>query len=120
MNKLDNVKGTLWQEERYDRYMRSDADLQEKFHYVCRNPWAAGLVQENEPWPWLWTPEIEAWKPYVPMSVRKGGTGDSPVPVGDSPTGREGTSSSQSDAGLQKDVPSHSAGLVAQRHGQVP
>ena len=45
VNKLDKVKGTLWQQERYDRYMRSDLDLQEKFHYVCRNPWAAGLVK---------------------------------------------------------------------------
>ena len=89
VNKLDKVKGTLWQQERYDRYMRSDLDLQEKFHYVCRNPWAAGLVNESEPWPWLWTPEIEAWQPYVPLNARTGpgGTGDSPVPVGDPPTG---------------------------------
>ncbi len=70
INKLDNLKGVLWQDERFDRYMRSDADLQEKFHYLCRNPWAAGLVQETEPWPWLWT----------------GGTGDPPVAVGNLPT----------------------------------
>ncbi len=119
VNKLDNCKGTLWQEERYDRYMRSDRDLQEKFHYVCRNPWAAGLVQENEPWPWLWTPDIEAWKPYVPLSAREGSTGDSPVPVGDSPTGREGKPTLQSSAGSQSVTPLPSAGLVAQRHGQV-
>jgi alanyl-tRNA synthetase/REP element-mobilizing transposase RayT len=126
VNKLDNVKGTLWQEERYDRYMRSDADLQEKFHYVCRNPWAAGLVKEDEPWPWLWTQDIEAWKPYVPLSVRKGdpnerqgSTGDSPVPPGYQPGGTETTSNPREDAGLQLDTPSHSAGLVAQRDGQV-
>ena len=73
INKLDNLKGALWQEERYDRYMRSDADLQEKFHYLCRNPWAAGLVQESEHWPWLWTPDIA------------GGTGDPPVAAGNLP-----------------------------------
>jgi alanyl-tRNA synthetase len=33
--------------------------LEEKFHYVSRNPWDAGLVQPNEPWPWVWTPEYE-------------------------------------------------------------
>jgi alanyl-tRNA synthetase/REP element-mobilizing transposase RayT len=124
VNKLDNVKGTLWQEERYDRYMRSDADLQEKFYYVCRNPWAAGLVQEDESWPWLWTPEIEAWKPYVSLSKRSGSTGlgstgNLPVPSGYRPDGTGKTIVSQSDVGLQKDAPSHSAGLVAQRHGQV-
>jgi alanyl-tRNA synthetase/REP element-mobilizing transposase RayT len=119
VNKLDNVKGTLWQEERYDRYMRSDADLQEKFQYVCRNPWAAGLVQEHEPWPWLWTPEIEAWKPYVSLSKRSGSTGDSPVPSGYQPDGTGKTTIVQTNAALQNDAPSHSAGLVAPRHGQV-
>jgi alanyl-tRNA synthetase/REP element-mobilizing transposase RayT len=126
VNKLDNVKGSLWQEERYDRYMRSDADLREKFQYVCGNPWAAGLVRDNEPWPWLWTPEIEAWKPYVPLAARKGGigdgkgsTGDSPVRVGDPPPRMGEVHDSESNAGLQASAPSHSAGLVAQRHGQV-
>jgi len=125
VNKLDHVKGTLWQEERYDRYMRSDVDLQEKFQYVCRNPWAAGLVPESEPWPWLWIPEIEAWKPYVGLSERKSGTGengstgDSPVPVGDPPTGMGKTSLVQTSPDSAIDVASHSAGPVAQRHGQV-
>jgi len=59
------------------------------------NPWTAGLVSESEPWPWLWTPEIEAWQPYVPLGQRRGdrgeaytlgSTGDSPVAVGDPPT----------------------------------
>jgi alanine--tRNA ligase len=119
VNKIDNVKGTLWQEERYDRYMRSDADLQEKFQYVCRNPWAAGLIQETEPWPWLWTPEIEASTPYVPLSARNGSTGNLPVPPGDSPGGTIEAQLLQSTPALGKDAPSHSVGLVAQRHGQV-
>ncbi len=48
-----------------------------------------------------------------------GSTGDSPVPVGGAPTETGKTSASPSGAGLQKDAPSHSAGLVAQRDGQV-
>ena len=124
VNKLDNVKGTLWQEERFDRYMRSDADLQEKFHYVCRNPWAAGVVNESEPWPWLWTTEIEAWQPYVPLTARSsrggtGSTGDSPVPPGDPPGGTGRASPLQSAPGTPQVASPHSAGLVAQRHGPV-
>jgi alanyl-tRNA synthetase/REP element-mobilizing transposase RayT len=119
INKIDGVTGTLWLEERYDRYMRGDSDLLEKFHYVCRNPWAEGLVQESEPWPWLWTPDIEALSPYVPLSERKGSTGDSPVPVGDSPTGMAGTRASQPHAGLPTDASGRSAGLVARRDGPV-
>ncbi|MHB8519643.1 MAG: alanine--tRNA ligase-related protein [Limisphaerales bacterium] len=119
VNKVDHVKGTLWQEERYDRYMRSDLDLQEKFQYICQNPWAAGLVRESEPWPWLWTPDIEACQPYRSLAERKGGTGDPPVPVGDPPTGMGVASSLQAGADQPGDAPSGSAGLVAQRDGQV-
>ena len=60
VNKLDNVKGTLWQEERYDRYMRSDRDLQEKFHYMLRHPWDSGVAKQNEDYPWIWTQHDEA------------------------------------------------------------
>ncbi|HXT41627.1 MAG TPA: alanine--tRNA ligase-related protein [Candidatus Angelobacter sp.] len=89
-NKMEGKTGPLWQEERYDRYMRSNADLQEKFHYLCRNPWEAGLVQENEPWPWLWTPDIEASKPYVPLVQREGRKSDPSVADDDIPTGTAG------------------------------
>jgi len=65
INRAEKTSGHVWQEERYDRYVRSDRDLEEKFHYVCRNPWAAALVDETQAWPWLWTEEIEAARPYV-------------------------------------------------------
>ena len=126
VNKLENVTGTLWQEERYDRYVRSDRDLEEKFHYLCRNPWTAGLASENEAWPWLWTPGVEAeGTPAAPgtrgngMTDLAGGTGDPPVPVGDPPTGTETRQPSPSDAPPPRDAPSHSAGLVARRDGPV-
>jgi alanyl-tRNA synthetase len=48
-----------------------------------------------------------------------GSTGDSPVPLGDPPSGTGRTPLSQSDAGPGKDAPPFSAGLVAQRHGPV-
>ena len=70
VNKLENVSGILWQDERFDRYIRSDADLQEKFRYVCGNPWAAHIVDEQTPYRWLWTQDIEIARPYVaPVSL---------------------------------------------------
>src|SRR5437773_2201604 len=48
-----------------------------------------------------------------------GSTGDSPVPVGDPPTGTNEASLSQTGVGLQNDTASGSAGQVAQRNGQV-
>jgi threonyl-tRNA synthetase len=37
--------------------IRSDSDLEEKFHYICRNPWESGVAKQDEDYPWLWTPE---------------------------------------------------------------
>ncbi len=34
--------GGVWERERFDRYIRSDRDLEEKFHYILRNPWEFG------------------------------------------------------------------------------
>jgi alanyl-tRNA synthetase/REP element-mobilizing transposase RayT len=66
INTLEGKTGPVWQEERFDRYVRSDADLAEKFRYVCGNPWASGVVGERDPYRWLWTEDIEATAPYVP------------------------------------------------------
>jgi alanyl-tRNA synthetase/REP element-mobilizing transposase RayT len=66
INKLDTRTGAVWQDERFDRYIRSDADLQEKFRYVCANPWASGVVDQTQPYRWLWTQDIEAVQPYMP------------------------------------------------------
>jgi formate C-acetyltransferase len=57
INKRTQSHGSVWEKESCDRFMRSDADLEEKFHYVCRNPWASGVVPMTEPYPWLWAPD---------------------------------------------------------------
>ena len=59
INKLEGRTGSLWQDERYDRDVRSEADLEEKFGYICRNPWEAEIVPDGEDYPWLWYPERE-------------------------------------------------------------
>ena len=58
INKRAKASGKLWEKESFDRYMRSDSDLEEKFHYVIRNPWDAGIVQPDVAYPWVWTPDI--------------------------------------------------------------
>jgi D-serine deaminase-like pyridoxal phosphate-dependent protein/REP element-mobilizing transposase RayT len=91
INELEKTKGSLWEKESFDRFVRSDRDLEEKFHYICRNPWDSGVVQANEPYPWLWTADME---------LQSGSARGSRAPVGGSPTGmtaREGFERSDSD-----------------------
>lgn len=58
INKLRHTTGTIWEGESFDRYIRSERDLREKFEYICRNPWQTGIVSPDENYLWLWTPEI--------------------------------------------------------------
>jgi REP element-mobilizing transposase RayT len=55
INSLERARGPLWEEEVFDRYIRSESDLAEKFRYICRNPWDARIVGSAEDYPWLWT-----------------------------------------------------------------
>ncbi|HEY3897578.1 MAG TPA: alanine--tRNA ligase-related protein [Chthoniobacter sp.] len=56
INKSENTVGEqLWENEYHDRLMRSDAEVAEKFEYVCRNPWTAQVTGQNESYLWLWT-----------------------------------------------------------------
>jgi putative transposase len=59
INEVENKTRALWEKERFDRYIRSDRDLQEKFHYILRNPWHSGVAQQNEHYPWVWTQDDE-------------------------------------------------------------
>jgi RecG-like helicase/REP element-mobilizing transposase RayT len=59
LNKFQKASGPVWEKESFDRVIRSDRDLQEKFHYILRNPWDAGVAKQNEDYPWMWTPEDE-------------------------------------------------------------
>ncbi|MFM8765806.1 MAG: alanine--tRNA ligase-related protein, partial [Spartobacteria bacterium] len=61
INKAANVIGVhVWEEESFDRLIRGDADLQEKFEYICRNPWDAKIQLPDGTYPWLWTSEHDA------------------------------------------------------------
>jgi hypothetical protein len=57
INNTAGTQGPVWEKEAFDRFIRSERDLQEKFHYIARNPWNAAIVNQNENYAWLWTPE---------------------------------------------------------------
>jgi RecG-like helicase/REP element-mobilizing transposase RayT len=59
INKLGDQTSAVWEKERFDRYVRSDRDLAEKFHYILRNPWDSGVAGQNEDYPWIWTQDDE-------------------------------------------------------------
>jgi RecG-like helicase/REP element-mobilizing transposase RayT len=62
INKIEGGRGSVWEQERFDRYTRSDRDLTEKFEYILRNPWNSGVAQQNEDYPWVWAQEDDRRK----------------------------------------------------------
>src|SRR5439155_2401181 len=59
INKLQKTNGPVWEKESFDRLIRSESDLEEKFHYILRNPWDSGVAKQNEDYPWVWTQDDE-------------------------------------------------------------
>ena len=57
INKAAGTAGPVWERESFDRLIRSETDLEEKFHYITRNPWDARIVQRDEEYRWVWWPE---------------------------------------------------------------
>ncbi len=72
INQSRGATGPVWDKESFDRLIRSDADLQEKYLYITRNPWDASVVGENEDYRWVWTEESAA------AQVGEGALGGSP------------------------------------------
>jgi|SRR3954453_11742169 len=59
INKALGRHGTLWEEESFDRILRSDEDIVRKCEYVCDNPVRAGLVASADEYDWLWREWVE-------------------------------------------------------------
>jgi RecG-like helicase/REP element-mobilizing transposase RayT len=55
INRVERQSGGVWEKERFDRYARSDRDLEEKFNYILQNPWQAGAAKHGEDYPWVWS-----------------------------------------------------------------
>ena len=69
--------------ERFDRYVRSERDLEEKFNDILRNPWEARLSNRGEGYAWVWSQDDALRK-----GVRFGETRTSSVTRG-YPEGRQ-------------------------------
>jgi REP element-mobilizing transposase RayT len=68
----------VWQEESFDRVLRSSENLDAKIDYVLQNPGRAGLVQDWRKYRWLWRRPSES--PYAPLEKRSTcATADAPV-----------------------------------------
>ena len=53
----DNIKH-LWNQESFDRLIRSESDLIEKYDYIIGNPVADGLVKHARDYAWSWCREF--------------------------------------------------------------
>ncbi|MCL4523789.1 MAG: transposase [Acidobacteria bacterium] len=49
---LDRVGQRFWQDESYDRWIRSSTEFERVKLYIESNPVKAGLVRRPEDWPW--------------------------------------------------------------------
>ncbi len=53
----DNIKH-LWEQESFDRVIRSESDLVEKYDYIIGNPVSDGLVTQAKDYAWSWCREF--------------------------------------------------------------
>jgi REP element-mobilizing transposase RayT len=58
IQRLLNRKGSIWQDESYDRILRDEKEYLEKMNYIMNNPLKAGLVEKPEDYRWLFFREI--------------------------------------------------------------
>jgi putative transposase len=54
INAQKKVRGALWQDERYDRIIRDEAELLQKWQYLRNNPVERGLAANPEDYAWLY------------------------------------------------------------------
>ena len=62
-NRRGGTHGTVWQEESFDRVLRSSEKLDEKIAYILENLVRRGLVRDWHDYQWLWYKE--APNPYA-------------------------------------------------------
>jgi putative transposase len=70
INKMRRTRGPIWERESFDRLIRSESDLNEKFSYICRNSWDSKVASQNQDYPWLWTQEM--FSARAPKTARVG------------------------------------------------
>jgi putative transposase len=59
INQELGARGSLWQDESFDRLMRCDEDVRKKCEYICQNPVRDGLAASVDEYPWIWRLWVE-------------------------------------------------------------
>ncbi len=59
INRIDECDAPVWESESFDRVIRSESDLREKFSDITRNPWTAGTASPNEEYRWIWPSDYQ-------------------------------------------------------------
>jgi REP element-mobilizing transposase RayT len=54
INQQRRTSGSVWQDERFDRIVRDEKELNEKWQYIRNNPVKNGLSERPEDYPWLY------------------------------------------------------------------
>ena len=54
ISKRRGANGSIWQDERYDRIVRDEAEFLEKWNYIRNNPVKGGLATKPEDYPWFY------------------------------------------------------------------
>src|SRR5207249_1056164 len=67
INQRRGTRSPVWQEESFDRVLRSSESLDAKIAYVLANPVRAGLANLSAEYPWSWRKPLES--PYTPSGV---------------------------------------------------
>jgi REP-associated tyrosine transposase len=46
------TSGLVWQDESFDRIVRNEGELEQKFNYILGNPWKRWPSLDRYPWVW--------------------------------------------------------------------
>src|SRR5262249_28588589 len=57
INQMLGTTGTVWQDERHDRIIRDDQELEEKIQYIRENPVKAGLTTDPDTYEFFVSPD---------------------------------------------------------------
>jgi REP element-mobilizing transposase RayT len=67
INRHSGIHATIWQEESFDRVVRSSESLDAKIAYILENPVRKGLVGDWHEYRWIWlAPEVN---PHMPPRI---------------------------------------------------
>jgi adenine-specific DNA methylase/REP element-mobilizing transposase RayT len=81
IGKLRKRHGNIWLDESFDRVVRDEKELQEKYNYIRNNPVKNGLAARSQDYPWLI--DQEGHRPEAGATTKgtgiHGGTGVPPV-----------------------------------------